>query len=63
MADKLTPKPLIQKTYNMNQDLSQNTGRLLQRIQEILEEARKKVYRTTNTEMLLAYWNIMLCTT
>jgi predicted nuclease of restriction endonuclease-like (RecB) superfamily len=42
----------------MNKDLSQNTGRLLQRIQEILEKARKKVYRKANTEMLRAYWNI-----
>ena len=43
---------------NMNNELVQNTGRLLQRIQEILEEARNKVYRTANTEMLRAYWNI-----
>ena len=42
----------------MNNELEQNTGRLLQRIQEILEEARNKVYRTANTEMLRAYWNI-----
>ena len=43
---------------NMNKELAQNTGRLLQRIQEILEEARNKVYHTANTEMLRAYWNI-----
>ena len=42
----------------MNNELVQNTSRLLQRIQEILEEARNKVYRTANTEMLRAYWNI-----
>lgn len=33
-------------------------NQLLQKIREILEEARKKVYRTTNTEMLQAYWNV-----
>ena len=43
---------------NMNNELVQNTGRLLQRIREILEEARNKVYRTANSEMLRAYWNI-----
>lgn len=43
---------------NVNQELAQNTSRLLQRIQEILEEARNKVYRTANSEMLRAYWNI-----
>ena len=42
----------------MNKEVAQNTGRLLQRIQAILEEARNKVYRTTNTEMLRAYWTI-----
>ena len=42
----------------MNKDLTQNTSRLLQRIQEILDEARHKVYRTANTEMLRAYWSI-----
>ena len=43
---------------NTNNGLVQNTGRLLQRIQKILEEARKNVYRTANHEMLRAYWNI-----
>ena len=42
----------------MNKDLTQNTGRLLKKIQKILEKARNKVYRTANTEMLRAYWNI-----
>lgn len=42
----------------MNKDFAQNTGRLLKKIQAILEEARNKVYHTANTEMLLAYWNI-----
>ena len=42
----------------MNKDLTQNTGRLLKKIQKILEKARNKVYRAANTEMLRAYWNI-----
>jgi hypothetical protein len=32
--------------------------RLFQRIREILENARNKVYRTANIEMLRAYWNV-----
>lgn len=31
---------------------------LFQKIREILENARHKVYRTANTEMLQAYWNV-----
>ena len=31
---------------------------LFQRIREILENARHKVYSTANTEMLRAYWNV-----
>ncbi|HEC45157.1 MAG TPA: DUF1016 domain-containing protein [Bacteroides sp.] len=42
----------------MNKDLTQNTHRLLKKIQKILEKARNKVYRSANTEMLRAYWNI-----
>ena len=42
----------------MYNDLTQNTGRLLKKIQKILDEARNMVYRTANTEMLRAYWNI-----
>ena len=42
----------------MNKDLAQNTGRLLKKIQKIVDEARNKVYRTANTEMLRAYWTI-----
>ncbi len=42
----------------MNKDLTLNTGRLLKKIQKILKESRNKVYRTANTEMLRAYWNI-----
>jgi hypothetical protein len=43
---------------NINNELVHNIGRLLQRIQEIIEEARSKVYNVANTEMLRAYWNI-----
>lgn len=42
----------------MNKDLNQNTHRLLKKIQKILEKTRNKVYRSANTEMLRAYWNI-----
>ena len=35
-----------------------DNDQLLQRIREILEDARNKVYRTANTEMLQAYWNV-----
>jgi hypothetical protein len=42
----------------MNKDLPQVTGRLLKRIQEILEKARHKVYHTANAEMLRAYWSV-----
>ncbi len=28
------------------------------RIKEILEGARNKVYRTANSEMVIAYWNL-----
>lgn len=31
---------------------------LFQRIRDILDNARYKVYRTANTEMLRAYWNV-----
>ena len=31
---------------------------LFQRVREILDNARHKVYRTANTEMLRAYWNV-----
>jgi len=31
---------------------------LFQRIRDILENARRKVYRKANTEMLRAYWNV-----
>ncbi|MEA3476685.1 MAG: hypothetical protein U9R60_00770 [Bacteroidota bacterium] len=31
---------------------------LFKRIREILDNARHKVYRKANTEMLRAYWNV-----
>ncbi len=37
---------------------SLDNDRLFQKIREILENARHKVYRTANTEMLRAYWNV-----
>lgn len=42
----------------MSKDASKLSDQLLDRIQSILEDARSKVYRTANTEMLRAYWNI-----
>ena len=42
----------------MSKELAPNTTLLLQRIREILEESRYKVYRTANIEMLRAYWCI-----
>ena len=42
----------------MNNDISQNTGRIIKKIQKILDESRNMVYRTANTDMLRAYWNI-----
>ena len=35
-----------------------DNDQLLERIREILEDARNKVYRTVNTEMLRVYWNV-----
>ena len=31
---------------------------LFQKVRDIIENARHKVYRTVNTEMLRAYWNV-----
>ena len=42
----------------MSKDSTVDSDSLCQRIQEILEDARNKVYRPANTEMLRAYWNI-----
>jgi len=43
---------------NMSDQSVPDDDRLFQRIREILENARHKVYRTANTEMLRAYWNV-----
>ena len=43
---------------NMSKESIQDSDNLFQRIREILEDARNKVYRTANTEMLRAYWNV-----
>ena len=42
----------------MREELILDNYGLFERIQEILETARIKVYRTANTEMLQAYWNV-----
>ncbi len=42
----------------MNNSISNSFECFYERIKEILEGARKKVYRTANLEMLQAYWNI-----
>jgi len=42
----------------MSKELMQNIDNLYQRIREILESARNKVYRTANFEMVQAYWNV-----
>jgi len=42
----------------MSDKLMLDNDRLFQRIREILEDARHKVFRSANTEMLRAYWNV-----
>lgn len=42
----------------MSKELMQNIDSIYQRIREILENARNKVYRAANFEMVLAYWNV-----
>ena len=42
----------------MNENSISNSDRIFQNIQNILEEARGKIYQKANSEMLLAYWNI-----
>ncbi len=42
----------------MNDKLMLDNNRIFQRIREILEDARHKVYRRANTEMLRAYLNV-----
>ncbi len=42
----------------MSENSMLGSDSLFIRIHKILEEARNKVYRTANTEMLSAYWNV-----
>ena len=49
---------LTQKIRQMSGTSIYHNDLLFQRIREILENARHKVYRTANTEMLRAYWNV-----
>ena len=42
----------------MTNSLSPSLDSFYERIKEILESARNKVYRTANIEMLHAYWNV-----
>lgn len=42
----------------MSKELAQNIDSLYQRISEILDNTRKKVYYTINFEMVQVYWNI-----
>ena len=42
----------------MERRLKQNIDKLYQRILEIIDNARDKVYRTANSEMVQTYWNI-----
>lgn len=43
---------------NMSKELTQNIDSLYQRIREILDKAREKVYYAANFEMVQAYWNV-----
>ena len=42
----------------MSENSMLGSDSLFLRIREILDKARNKVYRTANTEMLSAYWNV-----
>jgi len=42
----------------MSNELTQNIDGLYQKVREILDNARNKVYQTANIEMLQAYWNV-----
>jgi hypothetical protein len=44
--------------FKMAQSLSPSIENSYDRIKEILEEARNRVYRSANSEMVIAYWNI-----
>lgn len=42
----------------MSKELEHTIDALYQRVKEILDNARNKVYRTANFEMVQAYWNV-----
>ena len=42
----------------MSKEIMQNIDSLYQRIREILQKARERVYYIANFEMVQAYWNI-----
>ena len=42
----------------MSKELAPNIDQLYQRIREILESSRNKVYQTANFEMVQSYWNV-----
>ncbi len=42
----------------MSKEIAKNFDNLYNRIREILNQARNKVYKTANFEMVQAYWNI-----
>ena len=52
----VTGKKYFNKT--MGKEIMQNIDSLYQRIREILDKARERVYYTANFEMVQAYWNI-----
>jgi len=52
------PNLYTQEIWKMRDEPILDNDGLFERIQEILEVARNKVYRTANTEMLRAYWNV-----
>jgi hypothetical protein len=44
--------------YKIDKALSSSFESFYNRIKEILEAARNKVYRTANSEMVVAYWKL-----
>jgi len=42
----------------MSKELAPNIDQLYQRIREIIESSRNKVYQTANFEMVQSYWNV-----
>ncbi|MCF8374273.1 MAG: PDDEXK nuclease domain-containing protein [Bacteroidales bacterium] len=42
----------------MSKELAHNIDLLYNKVREIIESARNKVYRTANIEMVQAYWNV-----